>query len=912
MICFTGEQLVLPNYPELVKILAAPISLAVANIMMEDSLRARETERDGLMLLSSDITGVKSKDNLKLVLSRHLEKLLGNSDMMVFALSDDGSLQPFLHAYTSTSSVATGNNVDGETGQRELVKRFFDSSEVNIASIDEIVNDDQFRSIFKDYLQHDVKTIVGIALKNDSRNIGMFSVLLRGGETFTDHQLTLFKEISYQVSKAVLNILAHEVLARRDREKGILLNFSQHVSAARDLDSLLNAMDQHVRLTLGYSHTSINLLHTYHQGLNSLNGLSNVHIGDKAGCQLPGNKDLLDEVMSGTEPRLINLFEKEITGIRLEFPEGHRTSHIMLTRLEVNSEVFGLWVICFGSQPSIDPDYINLVKSIRDTLSLGTRNIILNERIRGREQEKSALLDFSNAVAGVKDKFQLGRIFHNYLKSLCNLDEICLHWLDDKKDIHYCYFWNPESAYADDPDFESVTGEVYSPDDGIINQLLATSAPVHVDINDYGERGDAPLYIKFLKKHGFESIVALPIFKGEDIVAVLLVERYDIDNADQPLFRSLSSQFALAVSDLIATERVVQQLAEINRYKERLEEEKVYLTQELETTHNYAEIVGNSPALNEVFTRISQVSGSESTVLILGETGTGKELIARAIHNDSPRRKNMLVKVNCAALPANLIESELFGHEKGSFTGATERRIGKFELAHGGTLFLDEIGEMPPELQVKLLRALQEKEIERIGGKSTVKTDVRIIAATNRNLEQEIREGRFRNDLYFRISTFPIHLPALRDRVEDIPLLAMYFLKRFAKRAGKVIQNIGSRAMNELMAYNWPGNVRELEHQMERCVLMTNGTTIKEIYLPSSPQPGNKTESPADKFIPGIFDDVERDYIIKTLKYCNGKVSGAGGAAEILGIPASTLTSRMKRLNITKKIVEKRSSGSRS
>jgi transcriptional regulator with GAF, ATPase, and Fis domain len=256
-----------------------------------------------------------------------------------------------------------------------------------------------------------------------------------------------------------------------------------------------------------------------------------------------------------------------------------------------------------------------------------------------------------------------------------------------------------------------------------------------------------------------------------------------------------------------------------------------------------------------------------------------------------------MVKVNCAALPANLIESELFGHERGSFTGALERRVGKFELANNGTLFLDEIGEMPLELQVKLLRALQEKEVERIGGKSTIKVDVRIIAATNRDLEKEMAEGRFRSDLYYRLNIFPISLPPLRLRKDDIPALATYFIQRFSKKAGKKISKVNNSAVQELVRYNWPGNIRELEHLVERSILLSSGDTIKRFELPS-PRQEEPTKSSGKELKLKTIDDNERDHILSVLKYCNGRISGEGAAAEILGVPKSTLHSKMKRLGI--------------
>lgn len=312
----------------------------------------------------------------------------------------------------------------------------------------------------------------------------------------------------------------------------------------------------------------------------------------------------------------------------------------------------------------------------------------------------------------------------------------------------------------------------------------------------------------------------------------------------------------------------------------------------------YSEIIGCGPAMQKIYSQIEQVAFANSTVLLLGETGTGKELIARAIHDKSPRKSRSMIKVNCAALPPNLIESELFGHERGSFTGATERRLGKFELADNSTLFLDEIGEMQLEQQVKLLRAIQEKEIERVGGRQVVKVNVRIIAATNRSLHQEVIAGRFRKDLYYRINVFPIMLPSLRARIEDIPILANHFIQQFSASTGKKVIRISPKALQQLQSYDWPGNVRELEHVLERSVLLATGPTITEIQLPINDSAGD-TGDMAGEYIKSLEDN-ERDHIIFALKKCNGKVFGKGGAAERLGLPASTLNSKMIKLGIRK------------
>lgn len=327
---------------------------------------------------------------------------------------------------------------------------------------------------------------------------------------------------------------------------------------------------------------------------------------------------------------------------------------------------------------------------------------------------------------------------------------------------------------------------------------------------------------------------------------------------------------------------------------QRLQEEMVYLQQELETTHSYGEIVGTAPPMKVVYEAIEKVAATDSTVLITGETGTGKELVARAIHNASRRKDKVLVKVNCAALPAGLIESELFGHEKGAFTGATSRKLGRFELASGGTIFLDEIGDIPLDLQNKLLRVLQEGEFERLGDSQTRKVDVRVIAATNRDLSEAIDEGLFRSDLFYRLNVFPITVPALRDRKKDIPLLVRHLVMKYSVKLGNNIESIPQAAMNALMTYDWPGNVRELENVLERAVILTAGTELQlGDWLTSSAATGPSR-------IPTL-EELELDHITRVLEATGWRVRGDGGAAALLGLKPTTLEARMKKLGIQRK-----------
>jgi formate hydrogenlyase transcriptional activator len=310
----------------------------------------------------------------------------------------------------------------------------------------------------------------------------------------------------------------------------------------------------------------------------------------------------------------------------------------------------------------------------------------------------------------------------------------------------------------------------------------------------------------------------------------------------------------------------------------------------------FCSMIGSSQKMITVFDYIKKVAPSDTSVLILGESGTGKEKVAQSIHNLSHRKNKPMVIINCGAIPDNLAESLLFGHEKGAFTGALDKRIGKFEAADGGTIFLDEIGEMPMDIQVKLLRVLQEKEIERIGGSSPIKVNVRIIAATNRNLVDEVAAGRFRLDLYYRLYVFPINVPPLKERKDDIRILTSHFMTTFSKTLGIDTPKISDHAVAQMMSYSWPGNIRELEHVIQRSMLLLEGNIIKEILLPNFPE--NSGQEKIQEYLIQTIHENERDYINYILKTCKGKVSGNGGAAEILNIPASTLYSKMKKLGI--------------
>src|SRR6266436_5200033 len=410
------------------------------------------------------------------------------------------------------------------------------------------------------------------------------------------------------------------------------------------------------------------------------------------------------------------------------------------------------------------------------------------------------------------------------------------------------------------------------------------------------------LGMKDTSKAEVGTVCVLPLVSRGRVLGIFGVVKYQ-DNAftadDMEFLSQIGNQVAIAVENACA-------FGEIRELKEKLAQEKLYLEDEIRSEMNFAQIVGKSAQLRRVLKQVETVAPTDSTVLIYGDTGTGKELIARAIHDLSPRRSKPFVKLNCAAIPTGLLESELFGHEKGAFTGAIAQRIGRFEVADGGTIFLDEIGEIPLELQTKLLRVLQEREFERLGSSRTLRTDARLIAATNRDLEAMVGQQKFRPDLFFRLNVFPVHVPALRERHGDIPLLVRHFTQQFSRRMNRVIETIPSAAMDALCRYHWPGNIRELQNVIERAVIISPGPVlsvdVSDLKFPKAGLPVEKTASPksTNGALHDVLEEMERQQILKALKECNWVVAGPNGAAALLAMKRSTLQLRMHKLGIAR------------
>jgi formate hydrogenlyase transcriptional activator len=415
------------------------------------------------------------------------------------------------------------------------------------------------------------------------------------------------------------------------------------------------------------------------------------------------------------------------------------------------------------------------------------------------------------------------------------------------------------------------------------------------------------LWEQLYRPHGITSFCYVPLTTARHRLGALgfASKRAAVYGAaDVDFLQLVANPVAVAVENALAFDC-------IEKLKEKLTREKVYLEEEIRTEHNFDEIVGDSATLRRVLKQVETVAGTDSTVLIRGETGTGKELIARALHNLSPRRDRTFVKLNCAAIPTGLLESELFGHERGAFTGAITQKIGRFELAHQGTLFLDEVGDIPPELQPKLLRVLQEQEFERLGSTRTIRVDVRLVAATNGDLEQMAANGRFRNDLYYRLNVFPVALPPLRERRDDIPQLVRHFAQKVARRMGRRIETISAETMDALVQYSWPGNIRELENVIERAVILSPGPAL-DVNLgdlkardQGSEVRGQKSEIVGEKSVAppssgATLADAERDHILGVLRETGWVLGGPNGAAVRLAMKRTTLQSKMKKLGISR------------
>jgi formate hydrogenlyase transcriptional activator len=690
-----------------------------------------------------------------------------------------------------------------------------------------------------------------------------------------------------------------DLVRERDRLQ-LLLDINNAVISHLDLKDLVRTVSSTLRDIMPHDAAGIALYEPEH---NHLREYTNVTYQDvnafREGDTIPIDGTPAGHVFSTGEPMLIRRPNLQ------EFPADRYSQHPVdsspksacLALLSSHGRKLGIAGLSSIEVEKFSEQDLELFVQISDQIALAVDNALNFERARQAEQEirrrferERLMLEINNAVVTQLSLRDLVRVITTCLRNVLQNDVTAVFLHDAEANQFRSYMFDVP------PSMPSIDEGIGVPIEGSMGgAAFHAGQPIFMTVKEI--EGPLSDFDQALIKGGLKAGGVVPLIAHDMKLGVLGVGRLrdaPFTTEEQELLCHTANQIAIAVENALA-------YCEIETLKNKLASEKVYLEEEIK--YNFAEIVGQSRALQKVLQQVETVAPTDSAVLLCGETGTGKELIARAIHDLSGRRERTLVKLNCAAIPTGLLESELFGHEKGAFTGAIAQRVGRFELANKGTLLLDEIGEIPLDLQPKLLRVLQEHEFERLGSSRTIKTDARLIAATNCDLLQMVAEKRFRSDLFYRLNVFPITIPPLRERIEDIPLLAGYFAKKHSLRMNKRIDSISKETIDVLCSYHWPGNVRELENFIERAVILTSDSELQAPLNELLTTSGNGSEASPSGPAAGpakssSLEDVERAHIEDVLRQTRGVIGGKGGAAEILGLPISTLRNRMKKLGL--------------
>jgi formate hydrogenlyase transcriptional activator len=673
-----------------------------------------------------------------------------------------------------------------------------------------------------------------------------------------------------------------------------LLAVSESIALNRDLDALFEDLAQRLRGVARFDYLNL-VLHVPERNTMHLRVLASSRPAESVYVEMAIDDTPSGLVWQTQQPLVIDDVDSETRYpklMQLLRDNGVRSSCILpLTTAQRRLGAMGLGSSDPCAYHSVDLDFL---AQIARQVAVAVENVLNYEAVQcyqrelARERDRlRVVLDVTNAMVANLDLRELFRTVSELLRGLIRHEYASLVLVDA---VHGQLRLEALDFPGGNPQIHEAHSA--SPEDSPAAGAMRTRQPL------LWNRADAERFpsavIKRLLDAGLQSAVCIPLLRGDRVLGTLNVASTrdaGFAEKDVELLTQIGNELAIAVDNALA----FRQIAEL---KDKLAEEKLYLEDEIRTGYDFEEIVGDSHSLKRVLRDVETVAPTDSTVLIQGESGTGKELIARAIHNLSARRERTFVKVNCAAIPTGLLESELFGHERGAFTGAISQKIGRFELAHQGTLFLDEIGDIPLELQPKLLRVLQEREFERLGSTRTLKVDIRLVTATNRDLGQMIADREFREDLFYRLNVFPIVLPPLRDRRDDIPVLVRYFTQKYARRMNRPIETIPAEAMEALVNGNWPGNVRELENFIERAVILTRGGAL---HVPLA-ELRNSAEIPAPA--PAALttlEEAEREHILRALDECKWVVGGPAGAASRLGLKRTTLQSRMQKLGIARR-----------
>jgi transcriptional regulator with GAF, ATPase, and Fis domain len=695
-----------------------------------------------------------------------------------------------------------------------------------------------------------------------------------------------------------------------DQDDSLLLYLNDAIATTRNKEDLFRNMTEKLRLIFPFDAITIISLDA---DLQYRRIFMRDYLGEVIIPTIPDPK-LLRKSVEGT-PIAHFVRQKHLQHYDLqEFLEKHGDfppfrglleqgmRYMTVVPLRTGGNLIGLLSLVARRRPDLSEQDDDLLGKIGSLVAVAVTNALAFEDIARREQEKTMQLALNNALLSIKERGELFRTIATEINQVVPYDYFGVRVRQPDSPVRALAEFNkqPDGTFLalDENRFDDLPQSTASKQ-AVLELFSQPGVYVGADFEALARRYEMLRHIR--EKRGTQSLLCAPLDSADDSSAVVILASYQpyaFSEETLKLILTLVPQIRLAIQNVLAFEQ-------IDLLRTQLERERTYLIDEINTTAaaRLDDFVGGSAVMQQVYTRLAQVAPTDTTVLIEGETGTGKELVARALHNLSPRAERALIKLNCAALPAQLIESELFGHEKGAFTGAHDRRIGKFELADGGTIFLDEVGELPLDLQAKLLRVLQEKEFERIGGRRVISTNVRVIAATNRVLEEEVAAGRFRADLYYRLNVFPIRLPALRERPEDIEPLMRHFLERFTKQMGKPVRGLRERDLRAMQQYSWPGNVRELEHVLEQAVIVSQGPFLEFAGFSAVAQAAQAPAATPDAGGPiKTLKDQERDHIMAALRRTGGRVSGPTGAAVLLDINPKTLEARMKKLGIQRTV----------
>ncbi|MBX3332055.1 MAG: sigma 54-interacting transcriptional regulator [Nitrospira sp.] len=732
-----------------------------------------------------------------------------------------------------------------------------------------------------------------VPLTTAVRRLGAMGFSSLRKEAYSELDVEFLRQVGKQVAVAVDNILHHQDLANdRDRLR-LLLEVTESIASHHDADRFLRDLAQRLPRIVPFDYINI-VLHDPAKNIMRLRLLvTSMPATIKPGLELSIEESPGGLVWKTQQPLTVPdiAYEHRFQKLIAMLKENDVQSFCAVPLTTANQR---LGALGFGSleRRTYEASEIEFMHQIAKQVAIAVENALNYERAQSTQSQltrerdhQRLLLEVNNAVITHLDLNDLFTAVSECLRKVIQHDGSSLLLCNEETGewrIHVLDFQKNES-FVEEGTMEESTE---SPSCLAINTGKATLFREQ----DLKEMASSSPCAQDLLDRGVKSFCSLPLLAHKRTLGALNVGRRRDDgftSEDVELLSQVAQQVAIAVENALAYKQIAQ-------LKDKLTEEKLYLEEEIQTNYNFEEIVGESRALKQVLKQIETVAPTDSTVLILGETGCGKELVARALHNLSNRRERTFVKLNCAAIPTGLLESELFGHEKGAFTGAIATKVGRFELADRGTLFLDEVGEIPLELQVKLLRVLQEQEFERLGGTRTIRTNVRVVAATNRDLDQMVDEQKFRSDLYYRLKVFPVTVPPLRERVEDISVLARHFAQKFAMRMKKRIETIPVEAMKAMQAYLWPGNVRELGNFIERAVILSTGSDLvvqlSELKSPTTPS--------HDSVV--TLEEAERKHILQVLRDSKWTLGGPGGAAARLGMKRTTLHSKMRKLGISR------------